>query len=509
MPLPLAVARVSRRFPPLRGPLAFFCFVFVFVPLVTVLLSTVLGGILAAAEGWTFVDGLFFNVSLLCGLTTPLTSAMPSTAIGTLLLVLIAVWSVGFTAAIIGLVTEYQSPVILLRRLERMLGADRGRPALSFVVLTLIALPSAIMVTSWVLGLCLDGAEGWPPGTGGKYIASNMSMLPTPLVSVSPSTTLGALIDVLVSVLGLSISSTSFALVGAQKGVVSFTEMLDGGYLRRWPLLAFSAAAFLCVPVIVAITTAMGMLLPVAEGPHWTPRDGFLFVASTVCGLGNPLTPLVPESNLGVFVAVLTAVWTMGFVGTLVGVAGAMKWPQKVVRGLEALGARGARFLPRRRVVRPTADAPAAEKGELAHAIDTAGKVVAGAGFAFVGLPLLVLGACVILSLLMAGAEGWSYIDSFLYVTSNALGLPNPLTNIMPAAGPGVAASILIGVFAVVLVSLSMGVLGLFGCLGLLLPRHERAAKEGTDPRQQAAMEMMTVEAPPGDGGRPAGRSAR
>lgn len=87
---------------------------------------------------------------------------------------------------------------------------------------------------------------------------------------------------------------------------------------------------------------------------------------------------------------------------------------------------------------------------------------VAFVSFFLLTLPACVLAFCALFGAIVGAAEGWAFRDGFLYVFSNTLGLPNPLTQVSPTSDGGMAFSILVGTLAIISISTLMGSVGLF-----------------------------------------------
>jgi len=69
--------------------------IFLFVPIVTIGLSLVFGGILAALEGWSFADGAYFVGSITCAAV--LTDVAPNTDTGIVFAFLVGFYGFGLT----------------------------------------------------------------------------------------------------------------------------------------------------------------------------------------------------------------------------------------------------------------------------------------------------------------------------------------------------------------------------------------------------------------------------
>jgi hypothetical protein len=75
------------------------------VPLFVAITAAVFGSILAAAEGWSFVDGLYYVFSNLLGLGTPLTDVTPQTVGGDVIDIIVSSFALGCVAVFVDYVT--------------------------------------------------------------------------------------------------------------------------------------------------------------------------------------------------------------------------------------------------------------------------------------------------------------------------------------------------------------------------------------------------------------------
>ena len=73
----------------------FFLFVFLIVPVIVLAVAALFGLLLAELEGWSFPDGFYYIISMLCGLPNPLTDVDPDTTEGRIIDIVIAIWALG------------------------------------------------------------------------------------------------------------------------------------------------------------------------------------------------------------------------------------------------------------------------------------------------------------------------------------------------------------------------------------------------------------------------------
>jgi len=78
-------------------------FVFLVIPILVGTLSVVLGGLLAALEGWSFRDGALYLISELCNIEGGLVEAHPETTFNKLFIVIIDCWALAIFGSFVGL----------------------------------------------------------------------------------------------------------------------------------------------------------------------------------------------------------------------------------------------------------------------------------------------------------------------------------------------------------------------------------------------------------------------
>jgi len=80
---------------------------------------------------------------------------------------------------------------------------------------------------------------------------------------------------------------------------------------------------FFFIPVVVIVLSFLfGSMLAAAE--EWDTMDGFYYVISMLCGLPNPLTDVNPDTDLGKFVDIVIALWSLAVAGCIIGIVGGM-----------------------------------------------------------------------------------------------------------------------------------------------------------------------------------------
>ena len=191
-------------------------------------------------------------------------------------------------------------------------------PLVAFVLLAFVLAPLFSFALGLGFGAILAAAEGWPVfGTNGGfwYVTANLAGTP-PLSSLSPATDMGVVVDIIVSTISLVFASTIVALSGMLAFVGNLPDRL--GLTTVWK---GALALVVVIPVAVCAACAMfGAIVALSEGASFD--EGFRFVISTVCGLGNPLTAWSPTTTHASIINVVLAVAAQGLIGVIIGIAG-------------------------------------------------------------------------------------------------------------------------------------------------------------------------------------------
>lgn len=183
----------------------------------------------------------------------------------------------------------------------------------AMLVLMFFIVPCAIFFTSGVFGSVLAAAEEWSWTTGFDYVVSNVAGLSNPLTSVSPTSTIGIFLDVIVSVWAMLLAN-SFMGVTANMGCVQ--RIIDS---MPGTTLAFMRYTFVYIPVVLLVLSLfVGIMLASIE--DWSPLTGFLFSVSALCGLANPLTSVSPITTGGAFVELIGVLAELTLGGAIIGI---------------------------------------------------------------------------------------------------------------------------------------------------------------------------------------------
>lgn len=91
------------------------------IPLLVAIIAVVAGAILAAAEGWNVVDGIYYVFGNLLGLGTPLTDVTPQTVMGDVLDIIISSFALGCVAVFVDYVTVLNPARYARKRMKTFL----------------------------------------------------------------------------------------------------------------------------------------------------------------------------------------------------------------------------------------------------------------------------------------------------------------------------------------------------------------------------------------------------
>lgn len=172
-------------------------------------------------------------------------------------------------------------------------------------------------------------------------------------------------------------------------------------FLLFFPLLA------------LALSCIFGGLLVVAEDA--TFLTGFLYVASNLLNMANPLTDFNPADAAGVVIDIYVSTVALLLFGIVLNVVNLFNVPIAINRQIERC-VRGSFIVP----------------------LIAVGMVIP----ACVGIIAVVFGS------ILAGLEGWSVHDGIYYVLGNLLGLSNALTDVNPGTLQGDIVDIIVSSMA-------------------------------------------------------------
>lgn len=82
-------------------------YLLIYVPAALIVITCALGGFLAAIEGWSFRNGFFYMISIVCGLGTNLTNVKTTSGAGKFVEILCSISNMTLSGALIGIVGSH------------------------------------------------------------------------------------------------------------------------------------------------------------------------------------------------------------------------------------------------------------------------------------------------------------------------------------------------------------------------------------------------------------------
>lgn len=180
---------------------------------------------------------------------------------------------------------------------------------------------------------------------------------------------------------------------------------------RRFGILLAFLFVFSILPLTIACV--FGAILALSEGQSF--QVGFLYVASNILNLANPLTEFTPVKPLSIVIDVYVTIIALLLLGLVLNIVHTFQIPTAIDRLVK-------RCVSNHFVV---------------HAIV----------IAFI-IPLFLVFLSSIFGSLLAFLEGWKVVDGIYYILSNLLGLATPLTDVLPTTYGGDIIDIIVSSFA-------------------------------------------------------------
>jgi len=425
------------------------------IPISVLIVSAILGAILAGLEDWTFLEGFYYIASLACHLTHPLNEDDPGSTLGRAFVIIISAWAVCFIGVLIDKALHVDWPRAFVHKFEKLLGATGGgntpkagedcveapeeqsgslwRHFLAYFIISWVVVPIALFVVCVTFGAVLAWAEEWSFWTGVRYILMNVAHLPPPrpLTDVEPESVGGAIIDIVIALFVLSLTIYAYTLACWPVIVDQTADALNDFSLKiPSPFLAFFFIVFIlmtaCFLLFVAI---IGPILAVCEG--WDIHQGIVYTAALVSQ--QALTDARPDSVIGALLCGLVGMWALALLGTAIGLMATLEFPEICARGVELLSLRVLKLFH-------------------ANEFETGGILLNMFLFAFFLVPILGASFGLIFGGMLSLVEGWTLEDGFLYIVTNVLILPGPLTEVLPDTYAGIWFSLVISIWGLLVI---------------------------------------------------------
>jgi len=185
----------------------------------------------------------------------------------------------------------------------------------SFLFNVLLVLPILVFISAFVLGGILGAIEGWDIYTSFEYVLCNMIGI-GPMVVETPTTTVGVIADIVISMWALLLTATILGLaasLGASTQISGAVPPTPG---------ALCLTFFIYIPVSILILALLtGGIIAALEG--WVLVDGFLYMIGAICGIEDPLTASSPDTDPGNFFAAVCFLIELCVGGVIIGIVGA------------------------------------------------------------------------------------------------------------------------------------------------------------------------------------------
>ncbi|KAK3244261.1 hypothetical protein CYMTET_46118 [Cymbomonas tetramitiformis] len=296
-------------------------FTFLAVPVVVLLVSTVVGGVLSAVEDWPYKDGFLYVGGQITGGTNPLVLDVPESTTGKVVSLLIGVWGVGLLSLAIALVGGHiLDPIVDMLALGK---PDRYVPELR--ARKQIVKIGAIKyggLKNFLKKLDSDDTAGLSAEEF-KKIADYEGILKYLDIEA---------ISLLFEEMAQEVKGRDGNI---QLQVEHLQNWLTDGYkhsklLRRKQLRAsiLLSLVFILITMSLVIFMAsvfLGVVLLLIEefaGNSCDFTDGFYFVAAIMTASQNSMTQWQPSSFLSEFFTVIIGAIAVGVLSILVGLVG-------------------------------------------------------------------------------------------------------------------------------------------------------------------------------------------
>jgi hypothetical protein len=214
--------------------LSFLVFNFMIAPLCLFIICIILGGILAAVEGWSFLNGFYFIANDVTGTGPFFSDPGEISVFGEIMEIIISVIAVTCAGAVVGLSALMSLSSDLPNKLGIIDSPKRGAFAIFIII------PAVVILFSFILGALFAWGEGWAVRSGFEFIIQTVCGLAAPLTGEAPKSDHAKIFALLIAVAALGITSVIVGLVGAMaicETTVAYIEVKLG--LAQWEAIKF------------------------------------------------------------------------------------------------------------------------------------------------------------------------------------------------------------------------------------------------------------------------------
>lgn len=186
------------------------------------------------------------------------------------------------------------------------------RHVVSLFYMAILIVPIFLFLSALVMGGVLAAFESWSYQDGVYYVLTNVAGLVFPPTDVTPETTVGDIIDLIISTWALLLMASAMGVVGSMQLTAVAVSAMSPSRLGLLKHLAVTFPLFLLI-----ISAIIGAVIAGIE--DWPFIDGFFFVTGKLCGLVTPLTDETVQSDGGHFVETLSFFLELTIGGAVVG----------------------------------------------------------------------------------------------------------------------------------------------------------------------------------------------
>jgi len=185
------------------------------------------------------------------------------------------------------------------------------RMTVSFLWTFICMIPCSLFSVAGFFGCLMAWAEEWPADVGYYYVIANILGLFNPLTNANPTTTMGGMLDLVISVYALLMTQTIVGILTMQQ----FIEFHADGVPDT--MCALVRYLLVYMPVLLfAFGLISGAIVALVE--DWSYSDGVLHMTGTLVQMANPIDPQTIQSKKGMFIESLCASWNLGFVAIVI-----------------------------------------------------------------------------------------------------------------------------------------------------------------------------------------------
>eukprot|EP00927_Polykrikos_kofoidii_P069538 TRINITY_DN65057_c0_g1_i1.p1 TRINITY_DN65057_c0_g1~~TRINITY_DN65057_c0_g1_i1.p1 ORF type:complete len:300 (-),score=29.74 TRINITY_DN65057_c0_g1_i1:119-1018(-) len=204
-----------------RYTISCFFVVAVLMPTLVFTCGLLLGGVLAASEGWRFDDGYEYIVGNMVGIG-PMSSLTPNSTSGKIADIIISLFGFVLCNVMLGLAANLNLIVHATNRTPPTLG---GLCRVLFLYI-----PIALTCLSFLCGCVLSALEGWDLADGLYFMVGYLCGIANPLTPKAPVTDKANFALAVISVIEMCVAGAIIGLVGAHPFFQSVLLHLEGSY---------------------------------------------------------------------------------------------------------------------------------------------------------------------------------------------------------------------------------------------------------------------------------------